>query len=81
MDGFSVLSFRRSFDDHTGWLEKDFMSPWRCHEVLGKVLAEIIGDEIYDDVMVPKVHVRRVGKPEEIDLLVQTKQVVSQALP
>ena len=26
----------------------------------------IIGDEIYDDVMVPQVHTRRVGKPQEI---------------
>ncbi len=26
----------------------------------------VVGDEIYDDVMVPQVHVRRVGKPEEI---------------
>jgi NAD(P)-dependent dehydrogenase (short-subunit alcohol dehydrogenase family) len=29
-------------------------------------LRGIIGDEIFDDAMVPQVHVRRVGRPEEI---------------
>jgi len=27
---------------------------------------QLLGDEIYDDVLLPQVHVRRVGRPEEI---------------